>query len=772
MDSECVKAWEARCVEEQPPACLSACPLHVDVRAMMEKAREGDLSSAASIFARVVPLPAVLGRICEHPCENACRRAEAGGAVHIGAVERAAVETLREPRRVSAQRTSRGKRVAVIGAGLAGLTAAFDLAVKGHAVVVFEAEPSPLAGIRRAFGPSILPDSAIDADLATLEGMGVTLRCNSRVTGGPGPTGLAQIVACNDAVLLAMGRNVAHFFGDILELDGAGHVKSNPDTLATSQAGIFSDGLASGGFAVVAIAAGRRAASSIERFLQGASLTANRTPPSGTCLYVNVAACEAVPPVAAHDHSGRYTPQEAAREASRCFPCHCLECVRACAFLAHYKTYPKRAVREIFNNDSIVLGNRKANRMIDSCTLCGLCETLCPNDLAMGEVCLDARRSMVVRGHMPASHHEFALRDMAFSRSDLVAFARHQPEYTTGNVAFFPGCQLVASSPDQVKSIYLHLASAISGGVGLIVDCCGAPAHWAGREDLHAETVNNLRARWEGLGRPEMILACSSCLRMFSEFLSEIPASSLWVVLAKIGWPGDIQPLAGRKLAIHDPCAARATADVQSAVRDLARGLGAELRELSGAERTTCCGYGGLVEFANPGIADAIIDQRAGESEADYLTYCAMCRDNFARRGKRSLHLLDLAFPPEDGTDPAARIDPGFARRRDNRARFRRDMLRELWGECTGDPLPSDAIVVPEEVGAELERRLILAQDVVETVTAAESSGRKLRDPVSGHLIATLRIGNVTLWVEYEIGVDGPTVRHAYSHRMTVETAQ
>ena len=80
-------------------------------------------------------------------------------------------------------------------------------------------------------------------------------------------------------------------------------------------------------------------------------------------------------------------------------------------------TYPKRYVRDIYNNVGIVMGLRKANRMIDSCTLCGLCDTLCPNDLAMGEVCLEARRDMVDSGHMPASHHDFALRDMAHSRS-------------------------------------------------------------------------------------------------------------------------------------------------------------------------------------------------------------------------------------------------------------------------------------------------------------------------------------------------------------------
>ena len=82
---------------------------------------------------------------------------------------------------------------------------------------------------------------------------------------------------------------------------------------------------------------------------------------------------------------------------------------------------------------------------------------------------------MVDSGHMPASHHDFALRDMAHSRSAAAAFARRQPGRAECAVAFFPGCQLSASSPWHVERVYAHLAAKIPGGVGLMVDCCGAP---------------------------------------------------------------------------------------------------------------------------------------------------------------------------------------------------------------------------------------------------------------------------------------------------------
>jgi glutamate synthase (NADPH) small chain len=478
----------------------------------------------------------------------------------------------------------------------------------------------------------------------------------------------------------------------------------------------------------------------------------------------NIAPAPAVP--LGHDAHG-YTKEEAILEAARCFPCHCLECVKVCPYLEEYGSYPKSYVRQIYNNESIVMGMRKANRMINSCALCGLCAAVCPENLNLADVCLDARQGMVRTGKMPPSTHDFALRDMAFSQSDAFALARHQPGFTSCETAFLPGCQLSASSPGHVASSYEHLQKTSPGGIGLILGCCGAPARWAGNEAKFQEATSALEAAWGSLGRPRLITACSSCFKSLRDNLPQIPIEPLWSHIDLTRLPAPLPGIAGTKLAIHDPRSTRGMSEVEGSARELLQRLGVETQELNAPGLTTCCGYGGLMLFANPAVAAKTVQRRAAQSDADYVTYCAMCRDRFAHEGKRATHILDLVFGQESD-DPAARPDPGFSLRQQNRARLKDTLLRQLWGETEKPMEPSCNVQIPEELRPLLEKRMILEQDIQRTIYSAEQSGDIIENQLTGRRLASLRVACVTYWVEYSEQDGAYLVHDAYSHRMEV----
>ncbi|OYP46609.1 hypothetical protein CG709_03655, partial [Lachnotalea glycerini] len=140
---------------------------------------------------------------------------------------------------------------------------------------------------------------------------------------------------------------------------------------------------------------GKKAAISIDRFIQKVSIKVGREQEGSyqTTLFTSLEEVEQSKRIVPSGDA--YTKEEAILEAKRCIHCECLECVKGCAFMQHYNKYPKQAIREIYNNLAIVMGNHLANDMINSCSLCGQCKAICPNDFDLGEVCKLARQTMI-----------------------------------------------------------------------------------------------------------------------------------------------------------------------------------------------------------------------------------------------------------------------------------------------------------------------------------------------------------------------------------------
>lgn len=769
MDQQELRELENRCIQECAPWCSASCPVHVDVRAMNRAIGKRDFAAAAVIFGKSVPFPGIISRVCDHPCQDACKRREAGSPISIRALERAAVSWAPVSETKVARAPAKTKQVAVVGAGLSGLTAALNLSRKGYQVVIFESTDR-LGGSLWDFPASELPPDVILRDFAVLTQLHAEIRFRT-VVGLD--VSISDLQRDFDAIFLGSGRHSQIQMA--LELNSAGEVSVDPETLETKSPGIFAAGSLIRGTEkrspIRSISDGRRAAISIDRFLQKVSLSAARENEAAyeTRLYTSMEGIESRPEVAAADPHAGYSAQEAIQEAERCLQCECMECVKVCEFLASFKGYPKKYIRQIYNNLSIVMGHRHGNKLINSCSNCGLCKEVCPEDLHMGEICLAARETMVQQGKMPVSAHEFALRDMAFSNSEKCALNRHQPGMNSSAFLFFPGCQLSASSPENVKKTYSYLTERLEGGLGLMLRCCGAPADWARRTESFSDVRSEFEAQWIEMGSPELIVACSTCYSVFKTHLPRIKIQSLWEVLDTVGLP-DTPRMEPFTVAVHDPCTSRHEERIHQSVRRILQKLGYEISELPlSRDRTECCGYGGLMYFANRELAEKVMQRRISESPHEYLAYCAMCRDHFSSKGKPTWHLLDLILGPGD-RDKGSQRGPDFSQRRENRARLKNSLLKELWGEemATDQGRETKQLHISKDVLDLMEQRMILTEDVRQVLDWAEKTGFKLVSRDSGHFLAHYTPTTVTYWVEYSPAKDGFTIHNAYSHRMEI----
>jgi len=159
-----------------------------------------------------------------------------------------------------------------------------------------------------------------------------------------------------------------------------------------------------------------------------------------------------------------------------------------------------------------------------------------------------------------------------------------------------------------------------------------------------------------------------------------------------------------------------------------------------------------------------VVDRRVQEAEEDYLAYCAMCRDNFLKQGKRTYHLLDLIF----GIDSEDQNAPDFSQRRENRARCRQKLLEEIWGEKMAEETSKIKLILTDQIRKLLEDRMILVDDIRQVIEYAETTGSRLKNLETGRYIAYYKPVTVTYWVEYTPQEDGFLVHNAYSHRLEI----
>lgn len=812
MEQALLKNFEARCTQDAPPACRAACPLHMDVRQFMHHMQSGQWGKARALLDKALPFASLLTALCEHPCESVCARESLGGAVAIGDMERACISFAPQMTKLVRVPT-KSKRVGILGAGIAGLAAAWELALKGFAATIFHNGCSPESFLLESLQLSERNPEAHFAPLvmealSALSNMGVAFTPVTEI-GEPSIDGMEIILGKvrqeNDGLFIDV-----RCFPSLISKEFA------LDVATGASGGDFS--LCYGGLAPSAIMnafEGRRGAITLGRVLSGASPSALREQegPHTSSLHVDISGHAAQDRVVPASGTGAYSEAEAKAESGRCIACECMQCVKQCVYLRHYGEYPKIYARQMFLNLGIYTGYRRLNTQINSCALCGQCERICPENFSMSDFCLLLREEMVRQNKMPPSAHLFALQELEVSTAEESTLALGGHGQNACSHVLFPGCQLAAVRPSQVRFLFRHLRQTLAPEAGIWLDCCGIPAHFAGRVDLVHKQAARLESQWKDLGRPIVIMACASCLRYFREHLPSIPVCSLWEVLDKeavlppVSWQAcSITKNGGESLvmgSIHDPCSAHDDVVWQESVRSLLRKAEFSFDEPAATGQTTaCCGYGGLVWNANPEISAAMARDRADKLPADAVTSCIMCREQLLSAGKSSWHLLDILLPSEEmltewlaqntpDTNIAAAYScytgqgltapfgeerppgsrgPGFSRRRQTRILLKKVFRTVEFGLALEESVPESALelLMDEAVLDEVEQKHILKQDIAAVIFEAEKEKTFFYDRENERYLARHKTGTITFWVYYRKEANSYTILDAYKHRMEI----
>ena len=306
--------------------CQHICPAGMDIPLMLRQIETDRLPDAIVTVKRHIALPACLGYVCHKPCEKGCRRTQADGRVPICLLKRYVAEVDLATGRpyLPPREPDSGRTVAVIGAGPAGLSAAYYLLQEGHACVLYDGRQEPGGALRYEMSEEELPRAVLDAECDVIRALGAGFRMGETISP-------AELADEHDAVLLATGP-IESDTGERLGVETAGRsIRIDKETFETSTMGVFAAGSAVRPNRVIiqSVAHGRSVAGAIHRYFSEGSARGSAKPfstrmgrPTQADLARMLADVSDAPPLAADHHAG-LTPEEARVQAARCLRCDC-----------------------------------------------------------------------------------------------------------------------------------------------------------------------------------------------------------------------------------------------------------------------------------------------------------------------------------------------------------------------------------------------------------------------------------------------------------------
>lgn len=730
------------CLQDESPFCTYSCPFHIDIIELLKKIRRGSFDSAYKSYRNKVGFPQIVSEICNHPCQNACPRKDIDAAVQLQLLEKSICEFTKNKKPTDYNIPTKNHTIAVVGGGITGVACALRLAEKKYSVTLFE-KSNKLGGTLHSLMDSQTIQDEFDNQFMFID---YTLKLNHEIKS-------LDELKDFDAVYIATGANGNDF--NLREQPINGH---------------FVGGSILGLNKMEALAMGLDAVNAVEWWLK-----TQKMPPAKQENHCQMQVdselykfSEKITP----KNGVSYTKEEAMTETLRCAECSCDSCRRHCDLIDILKKQPKRLKDEVDNSvepKHCDGGGYTYKRVMAACSDCGQCKDHCPEGIDFGSFILEGRAKIQAKGEMPAAFYGYWLNDCSHAQSTKAAYTALPKDLDKAEFAFFPGCQIGASDPEYVLKAYSFLTS-INKSTAIMLDCCGVPQYWAGKTDLHKESIKKLKEKWNKLGQPTLIFACPTCYEQFKRFLPEIPGKMIYEFEELKEFAIKRKLSNKEKVSVFDPCVTRKNPKLQLAIRNLVEEMNYEHQPLkTEGTNAMCCSWGGHGSIANPDFANQVIKRRTEQNDNTYIAYCINCRDIFAASGKPTYHIFDLLF----NINSSERQAPLINDRRRNRELLK-SRLMNIFGKETNEEFTMTQenkynLHISDELKAKMSKEYILEEDVITVVNHCEDTKEKLLSKTSNHYFGHLRIDYATYWVEYETVDNGLNLINVYAHRMLID---
>ncbi len=362
--------------------CKITCPAHMDIPLMNRLLAKGEFAAALEVVKKDIALPSVLGRICPAPCEGACRRKFHDEPVSICLLKRFAGDTDLAEKQVYLPDIpgKTGFKIAIIGAGPAGLSAAYYLQARGHQSDIYEKEEKAGGTLRTAIPEDILPKSVLDREIGIIETMGVRFFFKQTVD----KENFTDLQKTYDAIIIACKLEEKDIVQFGMEFSGTG-ITTQKETYRTCISNVFAIGsaLRPVKMAIRSLGQGKEAAFSVNQLLRKEEVVGelqmfnSRFGKLFADEYIEYLK-ESVPYTRVQPEkelAGGFTKEEVMKEASRCLRCDCREkntCllrIYSDVYKANQKRFASEERKKIKKSDqhgSVIYEPAK-------CIKCGIC---------------------------------------------------------------------------------------------------------------------------------------------------------------------------------------------------------------------------------------------------------------------------------------------------------------------------------------------------------------------------------------------------------------